>query len=272
MKEKLGLVLEGGGVKGAFEVGAMQALAEIGVCFDGVTGTSIGAVNGAMYLQGGVKKLEEIWQEIDTNTVFDVDEAIIEKIKRREIGLDTIFRVGKRLRTLREMLTSSYEKSQSFFRGIVDEATVRNSPLDYGIVAYNISDMKGVELMKQDINDGQLVDYIIASATFPIFPAKVIDGKKYIDGGVYDNMPINLLSRYGYDRILAIRTNEDSRRPRRKLERDDIEVRYIVPSTDLGRAMAFSKDRVQRLMALGYEQAKSELNGGLREFLLGDEP
>lgn len=47
--------------------------------------------------------------------------------------------------------------------------------------------------MMDEIDEGKLVDYIIASATFPIFPPKIIDDKKYIDGGVYDNMPINLL-------------------------------------------------------------------------------
>lgn len=267
MGKKLGLVLEGGGVKGAFAVGAMQALEEVGVKYGGITGTSIGAVNGAMYLQGGMDMLNRVWRQIDTDTVFDLDEGIIEKIKNREFDINTVVYVGKKLRTIREMLASSYEKSQKFFTGVVNEEAIRESELDFGIVTYNITDMKGVELMKEDIKEGQLVDFVIASATFPIFPAKVIEDKKYIDGGVYDNMPINLISRHGYDRVLAIRTNEESKRPRRRIEREDIEVRYIVPPTDLGRPMAFSQGRIGRLRELGYKQAKHELENGLAEFL-----
>lgn len=50
-KQKLGLVLEGGGVKGAYQIGALMAIRELMVEFDGVVGTSIGAINGAIYLE-----------------------------------------------------------------------------------------------------------------------------------------------------------------------------------------------------------------------------
>lgn len=68
--QKLGLVLEGGGVKGAYQVGALLAIRELGVEFDGVTGTSIGAINGALYLEGGYDKLLDVWKQIKTNTVL----------------------------------------------------------------------------------------------------------------------------------------------------------------------------------------------------------
>ena len=60
--QKLGLVLEGGGVKGAYQVGVLLAIRELGVEFDGVTGTSIGAINGALYLEGGYDKLLDVWK------------------------------------------------------------------------------------------------------------------------------------------------------------------------------------------------------------------
>ena len=62
--EKIGLVLEGGGSKGAYQVGVLKALLENGYRFDAVTGTSIGALNGAIPAQEGPDTLEEIWRGV----------------------------------------------------------------------------------------------------------------------------------------------------------------------------------------------------------------
>ena len=94
------------------------------------------------------------------------------------------------------------------------------------------------------------------------------DGKKYIDGGVYDNMPVNLLVRHGYGKMLVIRTNVENKQPKRKVEGDP-DLFYIVPKEDLGPAMAFSKTRIHAYMQMGYDDAKELMDNGLREFLLG---
>lgn len=144
-KQKLGLVLEGGGVKGAYQIGALMAVRELLVEFDGVVGTSIGAINGAIYLDGGYSKLFDVWNEIQTNTVFDLSDEETAALK----GLDlkpAILRVmlEKKLGTFK-MLESSYEKSQKFFETIVNEEDIRASGKDYGLVTFNISDMQPVE-------------------------------------------------------------------------------------------------------------------------------
>ncbi len=266
-KQKLGLVLEGGGVKGAYQIGALMAVRELLVEFDGVVGTSIGAINGAIYLEGGYSKLFDVWNEIQTNTVFDLSDEETAALK----GLDlkpAILRVmhEKKLGTFK-MLESSYEKSQKFFETIVNEEDIRASGKDYGLVTFNISDMQPVEKMMDEIDEGKLVDYIIASATFPIFPPKIIDDKKYIDGGVYDNMPINLLVKNGYDKMLVIRTNVESKQPKRKVEGNP-DLFFITPKEDLGPAMAFSSSRIHAYMQTGYDDAKELMDKGLREFLL----
>lgn len=268
MSKKLGLVLEGGGVKGAYQDGVLKAINEIGVDFDGIAGTSIGALNGAFILQGGYENLFNIWDEITTSTIFDIDDEMISKYKKKDFDLNMFVYVGKKFAALREVLRDSYEQSQEFFTSIVDESVLRASKKDFGLVTYNLTDMKPVELMKEEIPEGKMVDYIIASATFPIFPAKIIDDKKYIDGGVYDNMPINLLARNGYDKMLVIRTNVASKQPKRKVERDDLDLRYVVPRKDLGLAMSFSDDKIRELRAIGYEDGKIALENGLEEFLL----
>lgn len=267
MEKKLGLVLEGGGVKGAYQVGALKALYESGVDFDGIAGTSIGALNGCILLQGGYALLSRIWDEVTTCTVFDIDADMIAKFKKKDFDLDVLFYAGKKLTSLREVIRSSYDISSDFLKKHVDEKVVRENPKDLGFVAYNMTDMVAVEAMKEEIEEGKLVDFIIASATFPIFPAKIIDGKKYIDGGVYDNMPINLLAKHGYDKMVVIRTNTASKQPKRRLERDDLELSYIVPQKDLGLAMAFDEIKIIELRELGYNDCKKALADGLDKFL-----
>lgn len=268
-KKKLGLVLEGGGVKGAYQAGALKAVHELGVTFDGVAGTSIGAINGALLLQGGFELLSATWDEVTTCTVFDIDDEMIAKFKKKDFDLDMLFYAGKKLTSLREVIKSSYEISSDFLKEKVDESIIRNSTMDYGFVTYDMSNMKALEAMKQDIPEGMLIDYVIASATFPIFPPKIIEGKKYIDGGVYDNMPINLLARNGYDRIFVIRTNTASKTPKRRLERNDLELFTVAPEKDLGRAMSFTEEKIDNLRELGYNDCKKALENGLSDFLAG---
>ena len=178
------------------------------------------------------------------------------RFKQKDFDLDLIIATGKKLLTAREIIRESYEHTLKFVYDRLKEEEIRGSDVDFGCVTYNISDMKPFEAMKSDIPEGKLIDYIVASACFPIFPPKVIDGKKFIDGGVYDNMPINLLARTGCKRMIVVRTNPESKQPKRRIEFGDLEITYIMPSTNLGRAMAFSPERIENLKQLGYQDAK----------------
>ena len=82
-----GLVLEGGGAKGAFHAGALKALFERGYTFDGVTGTSIGAVNGAMVAQGDFDLCLELWQSASPSMLFDCDNDMFIKLSKGEYVL-----------------------------------------------------------------------------------------------------------------------------------------------------------------------------------------
>ena len=76
-----GLVLEGGGTKGAYQIGAYKALRELGIEFQGVTGTSIGALNGAFIIQNDIEVMEDIWRNYDYSSFMNIDEDTYEKYK-----------------------------------------------------------------------------------------------------------------------------------------------------------------------------------------------
>jgi len=76
-----GLVLEGGGAKGSYHVGAYRALLDLGIKIDGVAGTSIGALNGAAIVQGDLSNLEKLWEETSIDTLFGINRNEMDKIK-----------------------------------------------------------------------------------------------------------------------------------------------------------------------------------------------
>lgn len=255
MSKSVGLVLEGGGVKGAYELGALIALIEKGYTFHSITGTSIGALNGAVMASQGIEKLAGYWEEAKYCPVFDFDDETVARFRQKDFDLDLIVATGKKLLSAREIIKNSYEHTLNFVYNRLSEEEIRSSDIDFGCVTYNISDMVPFEAMKKDIPQGKLIDYIVASACFPIFPPKQIDGKKFIDGGVYDNMPINLLARTGCREMIVVRTNPETKQPKRRIERGDLDIIYITPSANLGRAMAFSPERIENLKQLGYADA-----------------
>ena len=71
---KKGLVLEGGGTKGAYQIGAFKALRDLGIQFTGIAGSSIGALNGAFIAQGDLEAMEDIWINYDYKSFMNIDE------------------------------------------------------------------------------------------------------------------------------------------------------------------------------------------------------
>ena len=77
--KEYGLVLEGGGAKGAYQIGAWRALRENGVKITGVSGTSVGALNGGMICMDDVDHAYEIWENISYSKIMDVDEDVYKR-------------------------------------------------------------------------------------------------------------------------------------------------------------------------------------------------
>ena len=70
---KTGLVLSGGGSTGAYQMGVMKALQELNIKCDIVVGTSIGSINGAMYVSNSLDKAEKMWNKLNFKSVFSED-------------------------------------------------------------------------------------------------------------------------------------------------------------------------------------------------------
>ena len=251
-----GLVLEGGGAKGAYHVGAYKALRELGINIGGIAGTSIGAINGALMVQGDYELLEKVWYNVNSHELFDIDEKAITDLKNlnlQEINFSYLIHQSKEILNNRGLDTS---KMRELFDTYVDEEKIRQSNIDFGIVTVNMTDKKPLELYKEDIPEGRLVDFLLASANLPAFRIEEMDGKKYLDGGFYNNLPIGLLSQKGYKNIIAVRTKALG--IVRKVKEKDLNIIYIQPADGLGGmfgALDFNREKAEELIKLGYFDA-----------------
>ncbi|HBW34005.1 patatin-like phospholipase family protein [Desulfosporosinus sp. BICA1-9] len=98
----LGIALEGGGAKGAFHMGAVKAYFDEGYHFDGITGTSIGALNGAIIAQGDFEIGYQWWQRMDTSFLFDIDQIHMQNFLNRKIDKDVLFYLFSKIKDIVE--------------------------------------------------------------------------------------------------------------------------------------------------------------------------
>ena len=246
----LGLALEGGGAKGAFHMGAFKAFLEEGYEFHGVAGTSIGAINGAIIAQGDFEAGYKLWETMDNTLLFDIEQMQLQKIVDRKIDKETIAYLTAKIKEVIDNKGLDTSKIRAIIEGIIDEDKLRKSKVDLGIVTVSIPDLKPLELYKEDIPEGKMVAYLMASANFPVFKIEPLEGKFYIDGAFYDNCPVDLLARKGYEEVIAIRTFGPGKI--RKVDYENIKVTSIIPSESLGRVLNFDSSIIHTNLSLGY--------------------
>ena len=246
-----GLALEGGGARGAYHIGATKALVEKGYAFDGFVGTSIGAINAAILAQGDLEAALELWEHISIEDIFENDEQILVRLADLK-GLKGELRPsGARRRAIRKVIENrgvSTDKMKAFLSRYIDEEKLRRMGKDYGLVTISISDRRPQELMLEDIPQGQLFSYVMASASFPGFRPEAIEGKVFLDGAFYNNCPYDLLMERGYEEIIVIRTHASGVFKKS----DNPKIKLIDPRDDLGNIMLFTPESNGKKIKIGY--------------------
>ena len=207
---KKGLALEGGGTKGAYQLGAFKAFKDLGIKFTGVSGSSIGALNAAFLVQEDFDAMEDIWLNHDYKSFMNIDEDTYEKYKNLEMTAKNFHDVADLINKARKHEGIDITPLRELLKEKIDEEKIRNSKFDFGLAtAYWDRKIFPTPLYIEDIPKGKLVDYLIASASLPIFNLDKIDDKLYLDGMFCESIPINMLVKKGYDDIVVIRLMDD---------------------------------------------------------------
>ncbi|HBB9965194.1 TPA: patatin-like phospholipase family protein [Vibrio parahaemolyticus] len=213
-RPKAAVVLAGGGAKGAAHIGVLKALEEMHIPVDIITGTSMGAYVGGLYATGmSADEIESFIYSVDWNSGYrDRVDRSQRRVRDKEyedryqITTDLGLRFGEvraptgvvqgqnMLRVLRET-TGNLGRFDSF-----DELAI-----PYRSVATDI-----LELDEVVIGNGYLVDAMMASMSVPgALPPYKLNGHMLVDGGVVNNMPVDVARAMGADVVIAVDISTD---------------------------------------------------------------
>ena len=251
-EKEYGLVLAGGGTKGAYQVGVYKALKGMKINVKAVVGTSIGALNGALVLQDDLEKMLNLYGSIKLNDILSIDSKIDET--KDIFSLKNIAKITKEYIEKRGISNDALRKTIEKY---IDVNKIYNSDVDFGMITFSTKN-KGVELFKKDIPKEKMVDFLLASSCFPIFKSQNIDGEHFFDGGLYDNMPINMLIKKGYKNIIVV--DVTGMGLKRKNASKNVYIKMIKPNEKVGGTFDFNKQQMKKNIELGYLDTLKSFN------------
>ena len=183
---KKGLILEGGAMRGLFTAGVMDVLMENGVEFDGIIGVSAGAAFGCNYKSG------QIGRALRYNIKYCRD--------KRYCGINSLLKSGNLYNT--DFCYGEVPLSLDKF----DFDAYLKNPAEFYVVCTDVESGRPVYHKYTGAEDSGF-DWIRASASMPLVSQIVnIDGKKLLDGGISDSIPVKYFESIGYNKNVAVLT------------------------------------------------------------------
>ena len=255
------IALEGGGARGAYQVGAWRALEEAGIRYNAVSGTSVGAINGTLMAMRDLRQAEQIWKDIRFSHIINVDDDDMSRLFSG--GFENLDQVKSAFLTIKNIIADrglDVEPLRNLLAERVDEERIRASGVELFLTTVSITDKKELEIDARDLAPGELKDMIMASAYHPAFKQTPLGGKSYADGGFYDLVPISGLISRGYKDLIVMRLNSIGIERRVKIP-EDVTITTIEPRADLGSMLNFSSEQSAQNMVLGFYDAQRVLYG-----------
>lgn len=241
------LVLGGGGTKGIYHIGVWRALREMGIEVDAFVGTSIGALVAGFLAQGAYDSMEEIGRSISLGHIIALPDDLLQDGGFR---LDSSAAARELLDMIRERRGLDTDPLRRLLAAHLDEEKIRAFGKDLGVVTVRLGDLSPLEIFLDDMEPGSLIDYLMASATLPGFETVTIRGRKYIDGGIRDNVPFQMAKSRGYRHIIVSDVSGLGRTRRPQIE--GTRTVYIKNSIDMGSVLDFDRDFLDSFLQLGY--------------------
>lgn len=179
-----------------------------------------------------------------------LDDEIYEMLSDRKLDHNDISLIIDEIRKMIKISGIDSSPLLKMIQKIIKEEVIRSSSVDFGFVTFSLTDTKPLELFKEDIPSGKMSEYLLASSYLPVFKERLLDGKLFLDGGFYNNLPANMLVRKGYKEIYAVRLLSAGRII--KVNPKDAKVHYIEPVRELGGMLDFNQNQIRHNLALGY--------------------
>ena len=184
---KIGLLLEGGGMRGLYTAGVLDIFMEKGIHIDEIIGVSAGALFGINYKSNQMGRI---------------------------VRYNKKYAKNKNYMGMYSLLTTGNIMNEEFcFNKIVNELdpidyeTYKDSKVEFYAVVTNIETGEAEYIKIDDLKDKDNLEYLRASGSMPFVSKPVnIQNKKYLDGGIADSIPIDKMMHMDYDKVIVILT------------------------------------------------------------------
>lgn len=274
--KKIGLVLCGGGAKGAYQVGVIRVLEEFGLLpyIQSVAGSSIGGINGALFLQYTPEEMENFWLNCPWSTVFLVSKEnmnrmnqIVDSVNYRKIpsfiGMMNLAGVANQVGL--PLKRKGFEK---VFRSCLNPTAIQENQRDLYISCKEARSPRRRFFKLNDLTYHQMKSVLLATTAVPgLYEPVLIDNISYVDPMKSELAPLRPLLSTDCETIIVVYLN-----PRARIGKPFIEGKRIIeifPSKELGNGVYgsfdFRPDVLKYYMDLGSEDAYRILYRILRE-------
>ncbi len=253
--KEIALVFSGGGGRGAYEIGVWKALSDLGYKIKGVYGVSVGSINGTGIIMEDYRKVRDLWFDISYLSVMDISPEA-ENVLRGDF---TKLSFEDYITIIKDFWSDKgidVTPLRGLLADIISEEEVRSSDIDFGLVIFSVSNLEPKMIYIDQIPQGELNDYILASANFPLFKREEIRGEVLIDGGVYSNVPVEMAVKKGFKNIvivdIAFQTPIDIAKSIKQNFDKSLNLTFIRPREHYGSFLTFEKEISEKYLIEGY--------------------
>lgn len=279
-KTGLGLVLAGGGGKGAYQIGIWKALHEVELdkYITSIAGTSVGGLNAALFMQKDLKKAEEVWKYITNKKILTRKRDSKYKIDRLSIferdGLEDIIDEYLDMRCFDNSEYNCWMTCLCMDKSVPSPhqtETVCTEP--FGTKSTQIlTDGKVRYFNLKHFNDDERKKILLGTSAIPLlFPSEEILGQKYIDGGIRflhgDNVPVKPLYQVDHCDLILIVHLDNMNEPVNRDEFPGAALFELFPKGELGFTLDFTSHGARKKIESGYNDY-SDLFRYIREEII----
>jgi NTE family protein len=275
MKKKIGLCFTGGGARGAYQIGAAQALADLGIYenISAFSGSSIGAANVAVMASTSIDKAREIWFNIPEDAL-EMKEPIVKRIKREKFSTfdNGIYSMETFNRIMIDIIDYDVLQVKDVFVTVSESGDMSKGILELFRSSYKHyikKDSKVLYVPLKELTKENQIKAVTASCSIPvIFPGVTGQNKKYYDGGVFDNTPVRPLVDLGCNEVIVIGISFFAFELIQSKKHPDVIIHQIKGKKKMGGVLDFSskhskeiykygyRDTIEYFSKLGYSQKK----------------
>ena len=262
---KVGLVLSGGGGKGAYELGVWKAIKELGIdkYITAVSGASIGAMNAVLFAQNDYEEALNMWREVTLEKFLPINnKELIKKGVTLAIGSKTLDAVRKHMPRLLEQGDVPRDGAIEMISKYMNFEKLNSTGINCYVACTETTEFKAEYFRINDYDEETARDMILASSSLPmIYESVEVFGKKYLDGGLVDNTPIKPLYDEKCDIIITVLLSKEVKIERKQFPK--AKIISIVPSEMENKVLEgllnLDEEAKNKRIDTGYEDTKNLL-------------